>query len=550
METEQLQSFNERLSQWISSQGFWFQLRYSMAGGSYSSATYHFLRLMFRIFLFLLVVGLGCGVYLVKRVDMKNFPKQLAESIGPKLDASESKIEGFQRVQGRFNLRKLTLSGGPNAWYSSITANNVRCDMGLLDGLVGVWKPGPLSISRLEVDVRAGAEDPAEAVRHSESFLKSYPGVDVVSLDVADANVRWGYSQYTSGRIDGSRLTAQRMGDGWRLQFQGGRFTQNWLRGVAIEKLVVFASDDGLKVEEGTFSVKLNNEAGGSGTITFKDVALTAGDRPAVSGVVHLQRVDLGAILPDQLDRFLEGSISGDLRLSGSTNSPEGIGFTGQVALDGGDVLTLRERIPLLSALNHVVAFTTYRKVSFTEGSFTLKSGAGLLDVRDVKLKAKGDIMNLVGRLRVRPPTDAEMESDLTRKSPKDLAPIFSRGSIDDDSESSRPDGPDEESPQNANQAKAGAPIDTGYFANGGQVQFESKTVNKGKEAMAKTLRYEGGFTISIMGDAFARAPELKAIYPPDPTTGRIFMEVPIEGSIFELTVKQAEDLVVKGRRE
>ena len=32
METEQLQNFNERLSQWVANQGFWFQVRYSMSG--------------------------------------------------------------------------------------------------------------------------------------------------------------------------------------------------------------------------------------------------------------------------------------------------------------------------------------------------------------------------------------------------------------------------------------------------------------------------------------------------------------------------------------
>jgi hypothetical protein len=32
MESEQSQNFNERLSQWVANQGFWFQIRYSMTG--------------------------------------------------------------------------------------------------------------------------------------------------------------------------------------------------------------------------------------------------------------------------------------------------------------------------------------------------------------------------------------------------------------------------------------------------------------------------------------------------------------------------------------
>jgi len=549
METEQLQSFNERLSQWISSQGFWFQLRYSMAGGSYSSATYHFLRLLFRIFLFLLVVGLGCGVYLVKRTDMKNFPKQLAATIGSKLDASEAKVEGFQRVQGRFNMRRLKLTGGPNAYYSYVSVNNVVCDMDLLDGLIGTWKPGPVAVSRLDAEIRAGAEDAAEATRHAESFLRTFPSFDVSTVEIADATLRWGYSEYTQGRIENSRLTAQRVGDGWRLLFRGGRFTQNWLRGLEIEKLAVMATTEGLAVEEGIFNVKRSNEAGGTGIITFKNVAVGPGDRPGVSGVVRLQRVDLNSLLPERLGGFMEGSISGDFKLSGSTNSPEGIGLAGLVSLDGGDVLTLRDRIPLLSALTHVDAFNSYRKVSFTEGSFYFKSGGSEMDIRDVKLKAKAELMTLVGRMRVRKPTDAEMEADMSRKSPKELAPVFSRSAVDEESEDdSRPD--DSKTAKSAKPENGAPVVDSGYFANGGQGQLDTKTLNRGKEAMARTLRYEGAFQITIKGDSFARAPELKALYQPDPATGRIQLDVPIEGTIYDLTVKQAEDIVVKGRRE
>lgn len=519
-----------------------------MAGGSYSSATYHFLRLMFRIFLFLLVVGLGAGVYLVKRVDMKNFPKQLAAAIGSKLDASEAKVEGFQRVQGRFNLRRLKLTGGPDAYYSSVFVSNVNCDMGLLDGLVGTWKPGPVSVTRLDAEIRAGAEDAAEASRHAESFLRVFPSFDVTSVEVADATLRWGYSEHTRGRIENSRLTAQRVGEGWRLVFRGGRFTQNWLRGLEIEKLSVVATAAGLEVEEGVLNVKQRDDAGTTGTITFQDVKVAAGDRPAVSGTVHLQRVDLGALLPDRIGGFIEGSISGDFKLSGSTNSPDGISFAGQVVLDGGDMVTLRDRLPLLSALTHVDAFNNYRKVPFTDGSFYFKSGGSTLEIRDVKLKAKAELMTLAGRMRVRPPSDAEMEADLSRKASKELAPVFSRNDVDEhaDEEVERPDDSKASPAKTAN----GAPLDTGYFANGGQVQFESKTLNKGKEAMSRTLRYEGDFQITIQGDSFARAPELKTLYPPDPATGRITLDVPISGTIYDLTVKQAEELVVKGRRD
>ena len=46
MEPQQLQDFNERLSQWISNQGFWFQVRYSIAGsGVKGRLLFHFLKI-------------------------------------------------------------------------------------------------------------------------------------------------------------------------------------------------------------------------------------------------------------------------------------------------------------------------------------------------------------------------------------------------------------------------------------------------------------------------------------------------------------------------
>ena len=66
---------------------------------------------------------------------------------------------------------------------------------------------------------------------------------------------------------------------------------------------------------------------------------------------------------------------------------------------------------------------------------------------------------------------------------------------------------------------------------------------------MARTLRYEGEFRITIPADAFERAPHLKVQLPVDPKLNRIPMIVPIEGTLYELTLKQAEDLYQQGRR-
>jgi hypothetical protein len=54
---------------------------------------------------------------------------------------------------------------------------------------------------------------------------------------------------------------------------------------------------------------------------------------------------------------------------------------------------------------------------------------------------------------------------------------------------------------------------------------------------------------ITIPKDAFERGRELQTRYPVDSTSGRIPLAVPINGALYELTLKQAEDIYEQGRR-
>ena len=72
---------------------------------------------------------------------------------------------------------------------------------------------------------------------------------------------------------------------------------------------------------------------------------------------------------------------------------------------------------------------------------------------------------------------------------------------------------------------------------------------SQASERMSRMLRYDGNFLITIPGDAFERARLLEELYPVNAATGRISMRVPIEGNLYELTLKQAEDLYLQGER-
>ena len=68
-------------------------------------------------------------------------------------------------------------------------------------------------------------------------------------------------------------------------------------------------------------------------------------------------------------------------------------------------------------------------------------------------------------------------------------------------------------------------------------------------ERLSDIVRFSGQCAVTMPGNAFDRAGDLKKLHPPNPQTGRIRLEVPVSGLLDELTVKQSEELYKRGRR-
>lgn len=569
MESEQSQNFNERLSQWVASQGFWFQIRYSMVGsGTKGTMMFHLLRLGFRVLVFLLVVAVGVGFYLVRRTGMQGFNDGFKSELKAKLNASEIELLGVSRVQGQLGISGLACKGENGTFFSSIEARNIYCKMGFLDGLAGKWNPGTVRISRLDMNLRAGSDDDESSRMLADSLFKNFGNVELKSFEVADATVRWGYSksitpgdmslsnsngavlpgyetEHTRGSITNSFLRIQRSEDELRFTFKGGKFSQNWFQKLDIVNLEVVCNRDGMLFEKAEFR-RLQ------GTVDFSGLRVTGGARPRIQGEAKVRSMALSSILPPPVRSFVEGSLSGDFNISGSTNSSEGISFDGGVTLDSQDVISVRERLHLLKALSVVDYTRTYHRIDFREGSFHLKSSGGGVDLTDVSLTSDEQI-KLEGRLRVRLPTVEETRSAVQGGSGAGGSPIFDQDDVDADVLESKSD-VDFTLRRAAAETKrardGGQPDGSASLFDRLELGLEKRRIEEQvAERLSRTLRYEGLFKISIPPDAFERAPKLASQYPVDPGTGRIPLMVPIEGNLYEITFKQAEDIYQQGRR-
>lgn len=547
METEQLQNFNERLSQWVANQGFWFQVRYSMSGsGMKGRAMFHLLRLGFRLLMFLLVVAVGIWIFLVKRTDSERFNEVMQDQLKAGLSAAAMETRGFNRVQGELEISRLAAEGGKDTFFSTLEARNIRCKMGLIDGLAGTWKPGIISISKLDIDLRAGTDDAESARKLAEALFRKSRKVEMNAFEVADATLRWGYSERTQGTIESSAMKMLRTEAGWRMSFKGGRFYQNWLRGLEIVNLVVLCDPDGIVFE----SAELKQ---GDGTVDFSGLRVSGGERPQVRGVAKIRGLSMAGILPPALQNFIEGSISGDFRVFGSTNTSEGIGFEGQVVMDGKDVISLRERIHLLKALSVVDYSRNYRRVDLREGSFQMKTVRGGIELTEVNLKAE-DLFTIEGNMSVRLPTQEEIQAAVAKGSGLEGSPLFA--GEDEIAETrdllqTKSDFSLKRAALEAKRVKEGSEgTDSLTLFDRLGLSIEMRRLqSQASDRMSRMLRYEGMFRITIPGDAFERADQLQRLYPVDAATNRIAIRVPIEGNLYELTLKQAEDIYQQGRR-
>lgn len=569
MESEHLQNFNDRLSQWVSSQGFWFQLRYSLSGsGSGGNVVFQLMKLGARVLVFLLVVALGLAVYLTRRTGTEGFSEKVKVSLKTALNASEIEMRGLSHVRGDLGINGLAAKGENGTFFSALEARNIRCRMSVLDGLMGKWDPGTISISRLNLDLQAGADDADAARKLADSLFNEIGAVKLGTVEVADATLNWGYGksiapksldlanpspqlmegyefEHTKGSISHSFMRIQHLGESLRLSFRGGKFSQNWLRNLDIVDMEVVCDRNGIRFERAIFR-RLQ------GTVDFSGLSVVGGERPLISGTAAIRNLSLGAVLPPSARSFLEGTLSGDFGVSGSTNSSEGIVFEGDVAINTPDMISLRQQLHLLKALSVVDFSRNYHRIDFREGSFHMKTSSGGLELTDVHLKSD-DPITLDGSVSVRLPSYEEMVDYQEKGGSVGSVPMFDSG--DADLEALEMSNEDDFNLRRAAEETSRADDKTAKLEGGslfGQLddgmnirRFSDQT----SENLTRTLRYHGKFTIGLPADAFERAPKLAERFPLDPAARRIPVDVPLEGTIYEITVKQAEQIYQEGRR-
>lgn len=516
--------------------------------GTRGSITYHMLRLAFRVIIFMAIVSLGGLYYLFKRTDQNAFRTNLREAISESIGASELAMRGAKRSQWNLEISRLASEGGPDTFFEFIEIRNFRCRMGLIDGLVGIWNLGPVGIHRLDIQLRAGTDSPEDSANIGKIIFREFERVKLEDIAVANANISWGYSERTRGRVDNTSAKIQRDDKGWRITLRGGQFHQNWLRDLEVVEIIALCSPEGILFEKAELRQ-------GQGSVDFSGLRVSAGDRPRLRGTAKVQGLELEYMLPAAANNFVEGRISSDFAVSGSTNSADGIAFDGTIVMDGANMVTLRDQVHLLRALSVVDFHNNYRRLDFNEGSFRLTTNAGQMLVRDINLVAE-DLATLSGAFKARPPTSEELDVMLAREGVS--RGIGSARAIEDSDEKFLLNVEELERQFTLRQAANAArraqegegADDSGQIFDRIGMNYEARMLAEQQAVrLSRMLVYEGGVGITLRPNAFDRTETLMSRFPPNPETGRIHFNVPLSGPLHELTLPEAETIYELGRR-
>jgi len=527
---EKRAAFNAQMNEWVSRQGLWFQLRHAAADQSLFSRV---ARLVVRVVIVLILCAVVFFVYLLKRVGTEGFHDEVQQGLEKSLRGKDSKLGLIQRDRDAANISFIEMDGLDSAFFHHLDARLIRFNMTLTDGLFGDWNGGGINIDRMDLDLRAGARDDASAAKAYEALFIESSSFRFEWIDVEKASLNWGYSANNRGSIRDSHMIAIQDGDGWRMEFKGGTFNQNWLRQLEIGKIVVIANQQGVHIKEAQL-------LSGGGSFSFQaDVG--SGGQPEVVGTVELDSFPVKSLLPFRFHEWIEGEISGEGKVTGSTNSQQGIIFDLDLSLEDGDVLVLRDTLPLLSALTVVDVYNSYRKILFADGGCHIRTNGGEFHVDHLDFKA-GDLFHLGGGFDVRPPTHKEIATALNIEDVQSVTDIIEKNwKLEDEL----------------------LELDDSTVAFGKRKKASVKVIsdNRRSDAFSKlsveetsvltekhVLRYDGAVKVGLKRDAFDKSPALQKAYPQDEATGRIWIDVPMSGRFETLTLLQAKRLYLLGR--
>ena len=449
------------------------------------------------------------------------------------------------RKDGYLELSSLDMEGGEDSFFNRVRLRNAKTRMGFLAGIVADWDGEEVVIESLDLSVKPGSED-ADGARIYQAIFNKGEKFSFDRVEVLNASFSWGYSEVTEGKIENSRLSAQRKGEGWSVIFEGGTFSQNWLKDLEIEKMKCELTREGFEIVEG----RLRGREG-VGVLTLKAKVTGPVTGPQVSGSGTMQGIPFDSFLKDGVRPFVGGRLSGTFNLSGSPYLSSGISVAAQIVLEADDEIVIRDKIKLLDAISLVDRYRSYKEVRFRAGSFNFETGKKVAAFTDINLEAT-DHMKLEGEFISRPPSIQEVTDAIYFDEHGTAAPP----SADNKEADELPEEVDAGDFNLKDAAKAAREESD----SGERIKrifqsevFGQEVIRREEEARARYRRIpflQGLLKMGLHAKAFepSRSRELAEIYPIDDKSGFRWLEIDLDQGLPSAGIEAAEKILLHAK--
>ena len=538
VDQQRLNEYQSKVSDWIGRQGVLFQFRYARTVGAVTLGR-HLSGLTLKLVLFLVVAGV-CGFFVLNRhFDSPGYGEKVAGQVANALGAGEIEVTGFSRNFGKGDFQFLELKGGEESFFYEAKFEKLRGDFSLLTGVTDSWRPSAISIKKADLRLKAGGSEDEMKLGFS-SIIESLKGQGISQIKIEDCSFSWGYSKLTFGMVRNSNFRAVLHEGIWEVELSGGTFQQNWLGPLAIKSADLKIGMGGIKIES------LNLESNGG----------EADLKGSISGPVNMPTFDLAGgfnSLPIEklikingvsTREYIEGRISGDLKIGGSSNRQ--VELSGQVKLDEKDSVTIRERWSLLRALSILDNERTYLRIDFNQGGFAFSTGGGGIEVSEINLNA-GNKARLLGSFKTRLPTQAEAAETLGIKLTNNFSLDYTDSSAAQELENDRMriDSRDDE---------LGFGVDIERSIDDGELEVPKAQLSV-KELEALRMRQEmevhrilGDLKLAVPASSFNSSKALLEIYPKDELGWR-WIPIELNNANFMNLSDKANELLLKQAR-
>lgn len=538
VDQQRLNEYQSKVSDWIGRQGVLFQFRYARTVGAVTLGR-HLSGLTLKLVLFLVVAGV-CGFFVLNRhFDSPGYGEKVAGQVANALGAGEVEVTGFSRNFAKGDFQFLELKGGEESFFYEAKFEKLRGEFSFLTGVTDSWRPSAISIKKADLRLKAGGSEDEMKLGFS-SIIESLKGQGISQIKIEDCSFSWGYSKLTFGMVRNSNFRAVLHEGIWEVELSGGTFQQNWLGPLAIKSADLKVGMGGIKIES------LNLESNGG----------EADLKGSISGPVNMPTFDLAGgfnSLPIEklikingvsTREYIEGRISGDLKIGGSSNRQ--VELSGQVKLDEKDSVTIRERWSLLRALSILDNERTYLRIDFNQGGFAFSTGGGGIEVSEINLNA-GNKARLLGSFKTRLPTQAEAAETLGIKLTNNFSLDYTDSSAAQELENDRMriDSRDDE---------LGFGVDIERSIDDGELEVPKAQLSV-KELEALRMRQEmevhrilGDLKLAVPASSFNSSKALLEIYPKDELGWR-WIPIELNDANFMNLSDKANELLLKQAR-